>query len=124
MNSTKKNTIVNYDGIAKNLLDTMDDESLILFINFTFSRKFETNAVVSRMATETSTSDLKQKRCDYFISINNELFLIEIQSYDDDEMAMRVFDYGIRGAVLHGKRTENKGVVELTVPKPVVLEEW
>lgn len=121
MHKTNKNVSVSYDGMAKNLLDTLDDSTIIKFINYTFSKDFKPDATVTRMAAETTTSNLKQKRCDYFISINEELFLIEIQSYDDHEMAMRMFDYGIRGAILHGKSIDDNGVVELTVPKPVVF---
>ena len=121
MNNTKKNTIVSYDGITKVLLDMLSDGTIVQFINYTFAKNYDSDASVTRMATETTDHELKQKRCDYLIRINDELFLIEIQSKDDHDMAMRVFEYSIRGAKLHSKSIDDDGVVELTVPDPVVF---
>ncbi|WP_044974624.1 hypothetical protein [Ruminococcus sp. HUN007] len=115
-----KKITTNYDGIAKSLLDSMKDESLVAFINSSFSKDFKKDAKVVRLATETYDEELKQKRCDYFIRIENDLFLIEIQSNGDSEMAMRIFDYGIRGAKIHGS-VKNDEIIDLKLPEPVVF---
>ncbi|MBR3536886.1 MAG: Rpn family recombination-promoting nuclease/putative transposase, partial [Oscillospiraceae bacterium] len=115
-----KKITTNYDGIAKSLLDSMKDESLVDFINSSFSKNFKKDSKVVRLATETYDEELKQKRCDYFIRIENDLFLIEIQSNDDSEMAMRIFDYGIRGAKIHGS-VKNDEIIDLKLPEPVVF---
>ena len=115
-----KKITTNYDGIAKSLLDSMKDESLVAFINSSFSKNFKKDSKVVRLATETYDEELKQKRCDYFIRIENDLFLIEIQSNDDSEMAMRIFDYGIRGAKIHGS-VKNDEIIDLKLPEPVVF---
>jgi hypothetical protein len=98
----------------------MKDESLVAFINSSFSKDFKKDAKVVRLATETYDEELKQKRCDYFVRIESDLFLIEIQSNGDSEMAMRIFDYGIRGAKIHGS-VKNDEIIDLKLPEPVVF---
>ena len=110
----------NYDGIVKSLLDSMNNGLLISFINSTFSTNYSSDASVIRLATETYDKELKQKRCDYFIKINDDFFLIEIQSNPDAEMEMRILEYSLRGAKLHGM-TKNDDGTELHFPKPVVF---
>ena len=119
-NITSKKTVTNYDGITKQLLDNMDDRGMIEFINSTFGRNFSSDSSVTRLATETTDKETKQKRCDYFVKINDDFFLIEIQSYEDEEMALRIFEYGSRGAVLHS--LENDGdTIDIQFPEPVVF---
>jgi len=57
-----KKITTNYDGIAKSLLDSMKDESLVAFINSSFSKDFKEDAKVVRLATETYDEELKQKQ--------------------------------------------------------------
>lgn len=52
----------NYDGIVKSLLDSMKDESLVAFINSSFSKNFKKDSKVVRLATETYDEELKQKQ--------------------------------------------------------------
>lgn len=120
-NLLEKLTSVNYDGITKHLLDNMDDSTMIKFINNTFDRKFSSDSEVVRLATETVDDETNQKRCDYFVKIGDDLFLIEIQSYEDDEMAIRIFEYGSRGAQLHRRRNSDEDIIELQFPEPVVF---
>jgi len=124
MSKTKKisgKTVTSYDGIAKRLLDNMDDERMITFINHTFSRAFRKDSAVTRLATETYDSETKQRRCDYFVKIDDDMFLIEIQSYEDDEMAIRIFEYGSRGAVLHTRKITEDDTIDIQLPEPVVF---
>ena len=121
MDNMLKNTIANFDGIAKSSLDSLKDENLIQFINHMFSKNFSVKSEVKRLSTESNTTDLKQKRCDYLVRIEDEMFLIEIQSYDDDEMAIRIFDYGFRGAEIHGKIIAADGIYEFNFPQPAVF---
>ena len=121
MNNNPINAVLNYDGIAKRTLQSLKDDVIINFINITFSKNFDSNAKVIRMATESYNAEIKQKRCDYFININNEMFLIEIQSYDDNEMAVRIFDYGVRGAILHSKNNTGEDIVDLNLAEPAVF---
>jgi len=120
VNTLKKET-VNYDGITKHLLDNMNDRTMIQFINSTFDRKFSSDSTVVRLATETSDEETRQKRCDYFVKIGDDFFLIEIQSYEDDEMAIRIFEYGSRGAMLHSNGKNGSDTIELQLPEPVVF---
>jgi len=120
VNTLRKET-VNYDGITKHLLDNMNDKTMIEFINSTFERNFSIDSTVVRLATETSDEESRQKRCDYFIKINDDFFLIEIQSYEDDEMAIRIFEYGSRGAMLHSREKNGRDTIELQLPEPVVF---
>ena len=62
MNPKIKIITTNYDGIAKSLLDSMKDESLVAFINSSFSKDFKKDAKVTRLATETYDEELKQKQ--------------------------------------------------------------
>ena len=50
-----------------------------------------------------------------------EFFLIEFQSYDDTDMAMRIFEYGVRGARLHSKITDSRDRIVIQLPEPVVF---
>ena len=117
----KANDVLNYDGMAKQSLDVMKDENLIKFINRIFDRNLSLDSVVKRLATETYDENINQNRCDYYVCIDKEMFLIEIQSYDDAGMAMRLFNYGIRGAKLHGQDQKEGELIELHLPKPVVF---
>lgn len=117
----KKNTVSNYDGITKQLLDHLENERMINFINSAFSRNYRKDASVTRMATETYDSETKQKRCDYFVKINDDLFLIEIQSYEDQDMALRIFEYGSRGALLHSRNNIDENTIVIQLPEPVVF---
>ncbi len=62
MNPKIKIITTNYDGIAKSLLNSMKDESLVAFINSSFSKNFKKDAKVVRLATETYDEELKQKQ--------------------------------------------------------------
>ncbi len=117
----KKITAVNYDGITKQLLDNMNDRTMIQFINSTFERNFSIDSDVVRLAAETTDNETKQKRCDYFVKIGDDFFLIEIQSYEDEEMAIRIFEYGSRGAILHAREKTDGSTIELQFPEPVVF---
>ena len=110
----------NYDGIVKSLLDSMSNRLLIDLINSTFSTNYSSDASVIRLATETYDKELKQKRCDYFIKIDDDFFLIEIQSNPDADMEMRILEYSLRGAKLHGMTKTDDGT-DLHFPKPVVF---
>lgn len=115
-----KKVKTNYDGIVKSLLDSMSNSLLIDLINSTFSTNYSSDAPVIRLATETYDKELKQKRCDYFLKIEGDFFLIEIQSNPDAEMEMRIMDYSLRGAMLHGM-TKTDDSTGLHFPKPVVF---
>ena len=117
----KPNAVYSYDGIAKSALDEMKDENLIIFINRIFNRDLSLKSKVLRLATETYDENIKQNRCDYYVCIANEMFLIELQSYEDSEMAVRVFDYGTRGSKLHARNIKEYEMIELTLPNPVVF---
>jgi predicted transposase/invertase (TIGR01784 family) len=110
---------ISYDGIFKEFMETFDDSVVVEFINELFDRKHSHNSKVARLATE-SHDDSKERRSDIVLRIGRDMYHVEIQSGNDNEIALRVFEYSYRAAMQHGK-SQDENSLELEFPKSLVF---
>jgi hypothetical protein len=84
-----------------------------------YRKELKTDLPVVHLETESNRG--KEKRLsDKFIRIGSSMFNIEIQSHDDNTMAVRLFEYGFRGAMQHDKKIVDE-VLTITFPEPAVI---
>ena len=110
---------ISYDGIFKELLDEFPAENVVDFINKLFERSHSRDSEVIKLETE-SHVDGKERRSDKIIRIGGDMYHVEIQSGDDNSIALRIFEYSYRAALQHGK-TLTSGSLTLDFPKSVVF---
>lgn len=135
-----------YDNVFKTM-KTKHKRLFISVINETFGKDYPMDAEVSVLPsegflTENETADgsreIEEQVSDFLIRIENGVYLLECQSYDDDSMAVRIAEYAFiaarqsaswdnghavipmpQFAVIYIKRTERtpeKTVVTFTFP--------
>lgn len=116
-----------YDNIFKGYIQDLSDKVIISFINSMFGKNFPINSKVTRLNKENiresrgkSKNGKKPIFADLYIGIENELFHMEMQTEQDNTMALRMFEYGFYGAYQHG-RTETEDGMKLKFPAPVVV---
>ncbi len=107
-----------YDIIFKECMQRLTDKGVIAFINSMFEKDYSYDSKVSKFNNEVYLNGNKRVS-DLYIGVDDRLFHIEVQSNKDKDMALRMFEYGILGAMQHGM-TKNK-VPVLQFPKPVVI---
>jgi hypothetical protein len=116
---------VDYDGAFKNFLANSSDTQLVELINGVFERKYPPDSVVERPNTETyengGVEDTGERIGDYRVKIGSDMFIFEIQSNDEDEMAFRIFEYSIRSTMQYGRSDDTAGVLKMRMPNPVVI---
>jgi hypothetical protein len=86
-----------YDNVFK----TMKSKHKRLFIsviNHKFGKHYSMNAEIEVMPsegylTENKTNDIEEKISDFLIKIENGVYILECQSYDDGSMAIRIAEY-------------------------------
>jgi len=110
---------ISYDGIFKELMDEFPDESIVDFINNLFERNHPRDSMVLKLATE-SHVDSSARRSDKTLRIGETMYHVELQSGDDSDIALRIFEYSYRAALLHGK-TQGDDFLRLDFPRPVVF---
>jgi hypothetical protein len=108
-----------YDGVFKELLNGFPDEDVVAFINSLFGRNYPRDSKVLRLATE-SHVDGEEKRSDMLLRVGDGMFHVELQSSNDNSIALRVIEYSFRAAVQHG-RSLSGDFLELDFPKSVVF---
>lgn len=116
---TKKKKVT-YDELFKGYMDELPDEIVKKFLFFLFGLNVEMAGELVRLQQETYND--KQKRvCDLFYRIGDFFFCIELQLINDKYMAIRVFEYSFRGAMLHGISESTDSHVTITFPEPAVI---
>ena len=105
-----------YDKACKRCL-SLSKKSTILFINGLYEKNYPLDSEVIYHWTEHTDEDLRRTLADTIITINHtDSYHIEIQMYPDQEIVMRVFEYGYHYAV------KNRGGQDILVfPSPKVL---
>jgi hypothetical protein len=90
-----------YDDVFRTLKEK-HGRLFIPVINEAFGKNYPMNAEISAMSTdmfftETDTKDgrkkLERRESDSVLKIENEYYVMECQSYDDDSMALRIAEY-------------------------------
>ena len=114
-----------YDRMFKRIL-TLSKKSVIRFINGTFDKNFSDESNIIYNWTEFEDDNLKKTLADTIITINGaESFHIEAQMYDDDNIMIRMIDYGYK----HALRTLDfidlplgeKDMIRLNFPKQIII---
>ena len=75
----------------------------------------------SRKARENFVNTGSKLRGHNALQIDNNIYNIEVQSTEDGTMALRMFEYAVYGARMHGGVFTAKGRVTLSLPRMVVL---
>jgi uncharacterized protein YjiS (DUF1127 family) len=109
-----------YDSYIKEFMGVCSHKNVIRFINRLYNADFPLDSVVTWLETETHHSD-GERRSDFMVKINERIFHIEVESNDGNgEMVFRMFEYGFRGAYMHGK-TISDNELTLKFPEPIVI---
>ena len=105
-----------YDRACKRCL-SLSQKSTILLINGLYDKDYPPDSAVTYHWTEHEDQDLNRTLADTIITINHlDSYHIEIQMYPDQEIVMRVFEYGYHHAV-----TNRQGKDILLFPSPKIL---
>jgi hypothetical protein len=109
-----------FDLCFKRLLH-LSSGAIVHFINGLFETDYPQDSTVTYPSTETITDSLKRVVSDIVIEINKkDRYLIEAQIGDDENMAVRIFQYtylsGLKGAV-----ADKEGVITITLPRAKVI---
>ncbi len=111
-----------YDGLFKRFMEILSDEVIKKFLLYLFGldSKIDFSGKLVRLQQETHNNG-KKRVSDLFYKIGNLYFCIEIQLMNDKQMALRVFEYSFRGAMLHGIRNSSAEEVTIVFPQPAVI---
>lgn len=105
-----------YDRACKRCL-SLSKQSTILLINGLYDKTYPPDSQVDYHWTEHHDRELRRTLADTIITINRtDSYHIEIQMYPDQEIIMRVFEYGYH----HAATTRNGGDI-LRFPAPKIL---
>ena len=118
-----------YDLILKRVLE-LSPSAVVGFINGLYDESFQiNNSEVIYTATESVSDDLGYTFSDKMLTIRSgdafRRFHIEAEiTSNDDEIVLRVFDYGYMDALRNRKIKD--GVITLSFPQPkiIYLEHW
>jgi len=111
---------IGYDGIFKKCFELYPKESVIEFINSLFDRNYPLDAKVERISTESHDENGNELRSDKLCKINGDMYHFEVQSGDDSNMILRVYEYSYWAAKENQKNIKN-GIYELDFPESVVI---
>jgi len=117
--SEVQNERFSFDTLIKEVLEGYSDGDVVQFINTLYGENLPLDSTVTRLATESNLNS-EPRRSDVMFRINDRLFHAEVQSTPDSDIVFRMFEYGFRSAVLHGK-TSTKDTLFLKFPAPIVI---
>ena len=108
-----------YDKAFKRIL-TLSDKAVINLINGLFGTDYPTNSKITYNWTEHEDKDLKRTLSDSILTINDrDIYHIEAQITEDEEIVFRVFEYGFGHA--YKNRTFENGNETLIFPRPCIV---
>jgi len=108
-----------YDRTFKRIL-TLSDTAVINLINGLFGTNHSINSKITYNWTEYENKDLKRILADSILTINErDIYHIEAQMTEDEEIVFRVFEYGFGHA--YQNRILEKGGETLVFPQPCVI---
>lgn len=108
-----------YDKAFKRIL-TLSDKTVINLINGLFGTDYPTNSKITYNWTEHEDKDLKRTLSDSILTINNQdIYHIEAQMTEDEEIVFRVFEYGFGHA--YKNRTFQNGSETMIFPRPCIV---
>ena len=108
-----------YDKAFKRIL-TLSDKAVINLINGLFGTDYPTNSKITYNWTEHEDKDLKRTLSDSILTINDrDIYHIEAQITEDEEIVFRVFEYGFGHA--YKNRTYENGNETMIFPRPCIV---
>ena len=108
-----------YDKAFKRIL-TLSDKTVINLINGLFGTDYPTNSKITYNWTEHEDKELKRTLSDSILTINNkDIYHIEAQMTEDEEIVFRVFEYGFGHA--YKNRTIISGGEQMVFPRPCIV---
>ena len=108
-----------YDKAFKRIL-TLSDKAVINLINGLFGTDYPTNSKITYNWTEHEDKDLKRTLSDSILTINDrDIYHIEAQITEDEEIVFRVFEYGFGHA--YKNRTFENGNETMIFPRPCII---
>ena len=108
-----------YDKAFKRIL-TLSDKAVINLINGLFGTDYPTNSKITYNWTEHEDKNLKRTLSDSILTINDrDIYHIEAQITEDEEIVFRVFEYGFGHA--YKNRTFENGNETLIFPRPCII---
>jgi len=109
-----------------NVLKTMKHRHKRLFIsviNNAFGKNYPLDSKIEVLPSEgyltedepeTGEKNIEERISDFLIKIGNDVFLLEVQSYDDDSMAIRIAEY----AFITARNLSTWSIGEAVIPMP------
>ena len=108
-----------YDKAFKRIL-TLSDKAVINLINGLFGTYYPTNSKITYNWTEHEDKELKRTLSDSILTINDrDIYHIEAQMTEDEEIVFRVFEYGFGHA--YKNRTFGDGSETMIFPRPCII---
>ena len=108
-----------YDKAFKRIL-TLSDKAVINLINGHFGTDYPTNSKITYNWTEHEDKELKRTLSDSILTINGrDIYHIEAQMTEDEEIVFRVFEYGFGHA--YKNRTYEDGSETMIFPRPCII---
>ena len=108
-----------YDKAFKRIL-TLSDKAVINLINGLFGTDYPTNSKITYNWTEHEDKDLKRTLSDSILTINDrDIYHIEAQMTEDEEIVFRVFEYGFGHA--YKNRIFENGMETMIFPRPCIV---
>ncbi|MDR1978701.1 MAG: hypothetical protein LBQ42_08205 [Synergistaceae bacterium] len=114
---TKRETAHIFDLILKRLLE-LSDVALVVFINGLFGAKHSLESRVERPKTESVSKKLRRLMSDTIIIVNGvHAYHIEGEIDDDENIAIRVFEYGFAEALRTKTGSDDGWTISLKFPR-------
>ena len=111
-----KNNYHIFDKMFKKIL-TLSEKSVINMINGLFDTDYPLDSEIEYHWTEFIDDELKKTLADTIITVNRyNVYHIEAQMYEDDDIVMRVFDYGYKHSI---RNRRNPDVLQFPEPRVI-----
>ena len=119
-NSNSSNQIYHiYDKMFKKIL-TLSSKAVINFINGLFQTEYPTDSTITYNWTEFHDDNLTRTIADTILTIGGiHSYHIEAQMYRDEDIVLRIFDYGYKHSLRNAKVEDN--ICYLTFPKSKIV---
>ncbi|MDR1985962.1 MAG: hypothetical protein LBP88_03185, partial [Treponema sp.] len=110
-----QNTTDIFDRSFKQIISSLSSPAMIRFINGLFHTSHPLDSPVIHLSTEHIRANLEKSHADEVVSVAGQTYLIEEQTSDDANMAIRVFEYSYAQALK--EKTVHAGVIILPFPR-------
>ena len=108
-----------FDKAFKRIL-TLSDKAVVNLINGLFGKEYPTDSKITYNWTEHEDKELKKTLSDSILTINGtDIYHIEAQMTEDEELVFRVFEYGFGHA--YKNRIIKSGQERMIFPRPCII---